>query len=360
MRTVVNNIRHNHLARGLNLLLLMVLGALPALGQAGETISLYEAMREGKVVAAFTATGSSSGDAIDLTINKTPVAGYGTLTVTVSPGLRLQNANGAWQSMVISGVRGRLGGKRFVPDPVIRLSDAVPSATYLLSVYSAEFHKDNPPPSSQFTVEFPDSTTECILSNASAHGLSVAATQAAEWISTDRVTFNDLQAKLPASFPDWNAALQVASQCQTSQVQFWPRPAQPAAPAIQNNAPAVNSILSSTVNSIPDNQPASFQLWHITLWTSHSGTLAVSPNRIGFEETGARTHRSDNFEASCSAIRDAARKPHDLNNILIADATFYIRLRGRSYDFWAGSEDNMFAVLRALSRACPEIASPGK
>jgi hypothetical protein len=356
VRTVVNNIRHNHLARGLNLLLLIALAALPALGQAGETISLYEAMREGKVAAYFTATGSSSGDAIDLTINKTSVAGYGTLTVTVPPGLRLQNANGAWQSMVISGVRGRLGGNRLVPDPVIRLSDAVPSATYLLSVYSAEFHKDNPPPSSQFTVEFPDSTTECILSNASAHGLSVAATQAAEWISTDRVTFNDLQAKLPVSFPDWNAALQVASQCQTSQVQFWPRPVQPAAPAIQNKAPGVNLI----VNSIPDSQPASFHLWHITFWTSHSGTLTISPNRIGFEETGAGTHRSDNFEASCSAIKDAARKPHDLNNVLIADATFYIRLRGRSYDFWAGSEDNMFAVLRALSRTCPEIASPGK
>jgi hypothetical protein len=88
--------------------------------------------------------------------------------------------------------------------------------------------------------------------------------------------------------------------------------------------------------------------------------LTISPNQIGFEETGAGTHRSDNFEASCSAIKDAARKPHDLNNILIADATFYIRLRGRSYDFWAGSEDNMFAVLRALSRTCPEIASPGK
>src|ERR1039458_7820006 len=151
VRTVVNNIRHNHWARGLNLLLLIALAALPALGQAGETISLYEAMREGKVAAHFTATGSSSGDAINLTINKTPLAGYGTLTITVPPGLRLQNANGAWQSMVISGVRGRLGGNRFVRDPVIRLSDAVPSATYLLSVYSAEFHKDNPPPSSQFT-----------------------------------------------------------------------------------------------------------------------------------------------------------------------------------------------------------------
>lgn len=163
MRTVASNIRLHHLARGLNLLLLIALAVLPALGQAGETLSLYEAMREGKVLAYFTATGSSSGDAIDLTIIKTPVAGYGTLTITVPPGLRLQNANGAWQSMVMSGVRGRLGGNRLVPDPVIRLSDAVPSATYLLSAYSAEFHKDNPSPNSQFTVEFPDSTTECIL-----------------------------------------------------------------------------------------------------------------------------------------------------------------------------------------------------
>src|ERR1017187_3421742 len=71
VRTVVNNIRHNHWTRGLNLLLLIALAALPALGQAGETISLYDGMREGKVAAHFTATGSSSGDAIDLTINKT-------------------------------------------------------------------------------------------------------------------------------------------------------------------------------------------------------------------------------------------------------------------------------------------------
>jgi len=150
------------------------------------------------VNATFTATGGSSGDAIYLNISKTPVAGYGTLTITVPPGLRLQNLNGAWQSMVVSGVRGRWqGGNQYTPQPLIILSDAAPSATYLLAAYCAEFHKENPSPASQFTVWPPDSATACILSNASAQGLSVAATQAAEWINTDRVTFNDLQAKFP-------------------------------------------------------------------------------------------------------------------------------------------------------------------
>jgi len=109
-----------------------------------------------------------------------------------------------------------------------------------------------------------------------------------------------------------------------------------------------------------ENQATSFQLWHTTFSTSHAGTLELSSNRVSWEETGQNAHRSDNFEASCSGVKDAGRRLHTINNVMVARATFYIRLQNRKYDFWAGSEDNMVTILRAISRTCPQIPGPGK
>jgi hypothetical protein len=256
--------------------------------------------------------------------------------------------------MVVSGVRGLWqGGNQYIPQPLIVLNDASPSATYLLSAYCAEFHKDNPSPASQFVVWPPDSATACILSNASNQGLSVSATQAAEWINTDRVTFNDLQAKFPVSFPDWNAALQVASQCQQAQVPLQLGQAQPTVPSVQYNAPVTNLTQGT--------QPVSFRVFHGTFSGGHDGILTISPDRISFEETGAEAHRSDNFDAQCSAIKDAAIMHHHIvANVLNQGAAFYIRTRSRRYDYYAASQDDMYSLLRAISHACPQIPGPGK
>ena len=200
--------------RGVGVLSLFFLTAVLAYGQATETVGLYEAMREGKVIANFTATGASSGDSIEAAVSKGPAAHASTLVLTVPPGLKLLNGNGSWQSMVVFGVRGRsLGGGRYIPTSTITLSNSMPSATYVLSAYCAEFQKDNPSPSSVFTVQPPDDIAACILSDAARQGLSVQATQAAVWIYTDHVDYGTMSHKFPVSGSDWQAASSVAGAC---------------------------------------------------------------------------------------------------------------------------------------------------
>jgi hypothetical protein len=200
--------------RSLNVLILICLAAVLGFGQATETLPLYEAMREGKVVANFRATGASSGDSIEVDVSKGPLARAGSLQLTVPAGLKLLNGNGSWQSMVVSGIRGRsLGGGRYIPTSTITLSNSMPSATYALSAYCAEFQKDNPSPSSMFSVQPPDSITACILANSARQGLSVEATQAAVWIYTDHVDSGTMSHKFPVSESDWQAASSVADAC---------------------------------------------------------------------------------------------------------------------------------------------------
>jgi hypothetical protein len=208
------------------------------------------------------------------------------LTITIPAGLRLRNLSEGWQSMVLAGVKGRLaGGNQYLAEPVIKLSDTVPTATYLLSAYCAEFHKANPSPNSQFMVEFADPTAGCILSSARAQGLSIAATQAAEWIHTDGITVDDLQSKFPVSLSDWSEASQVASQCQGSPIQSYPVQAQPVIPPTQYVPPAASALTESFGQSL--NSPRAglaekaFYGWHETPWTTaeggaHPGTLTVA------------------------------------------------------------------------------------
>ncbi|MGA2904392.1 MAG: PDZ domain-containing protein [Candidatus Korobacteraceae bacterium] len=207
----------------LNILVLICLASLLSFGQATETLPLYEAMREGKVVANFRATGASSGDSIEVDVSKGPLARPGSLQLTVPAGLKLLNGNWTWQSMVVSGVSGRLlGGGRYVPTSTITLSNSMPSATYVLSAYCAEFQKDNPSPSSMFTVQPPDSITACILANSARQGLSVQATQAAVWIYTDQVDYGTMAHKFPVPESDWQAASSVANTCMSTTRSFQP------------------------------------------------------------------------------------------------------------------------------------------
>jgi hypothetical protein len=283
--------------RYLATVILIALCSLQTLGQTSETVGLWEAMLQARVVTTFTATGASSGDSITLTIRKT-FSGPGTLNITVPSGLRLHNTNAAWQSMVVSGVRGRLlDGNRYIPESVITLSEAAPSATYVLSAYCAEFHKDNPSSNSLFLVEAPDSTTSCILSNANSQGLSTAATQAAEWINTDRVTFNDLQAKFPVSLEEWNSAVQIVSQCQKT-FEFHPQ-AQLASPSSQYAIaplPPTNTRFRFRVRHYSGAHGMVSDLGGIDGW------LTIDRDRVGFE-TGKV---SDTFDLPWAEIDHVA------------------------------------------------------
>ena len=177
------------------------------------TETLVQALAAGHVTVQFRATGASSGDSVLLTITKTAAAPSSTLSLTVAAGLRLNNITGSGQSMVVERVRGKMINQRsYVPGSTIVLSDTNP-ATYMLSAYCAEFHKDNPSPDSMFGVALPEPTLSCILTETARQNLSLAASQAAVWNYTDRITFQDFNRRLSIGFAEWTTAVSVTQSC---------------------------------------------------------------------------------------------------------------------------------------------------
>lgn len=116
----------------------------------------------------------------------------------------------------------------------------------------------------------------------------------------------------------------------------------------------LSAVLCAPTQMITDAQPISFRMWHGIFTGGHAGTLTISPDRVSWEETGADANRSDNFVATCAAIKSAGMKQHSLNG-----STFTIRLTNRSYTIIAHSDNDMVAAMRALSAACPQIPGPG-
>ena len=182
--------------------------AQPKGAAASGTVTLQNAIRSGKVSAQISGTGASSGDSIKMKIRKR--AG-GDLTVTVPPGTMLKNASGGEQNMVVAGVRGvDLGGGLIRPTSSVRLSGMRPT-TVVLAAFCAEFEKDNPSRSAEFSVGQPDPRLACILRKSAA--LSVSARQAAVWMHTDGLSYSHMSQKFPVTAREWSQATAVVRAC---------------------------------------------------------------------------------------------------------------------------------------------------
>lgn len=175
--------------------------------------TIPEAVAAGEVRVIFKSNGSSSGDSMTITVVKTAKAQAGTLVLSVPVGLRLDNASRTGQSMIVAGIQGRaLNDGTYLREAKVTLPDNNP-VTYLLAAYCGDFHKENPSPYSVFTLETANPTVSCILSEARRRNLSVQATQAAVWIYTDHVSFEDINHKLLIIGADWDAASEVVAHC---------------------------------------------------------------------------------------------------------------------------------------------------
>ena len=176
-----------------------------------QAIELLKAIADGKVIALFSGTGSSSGDAIIVSVSKTDKAGPGILSLMITPGTRLRSSAASEQSMVIAGVQGRVVGETsFEPTSVIEVSTSE-TKEYVLEAYCAEFDKDNPSASNSFTLTNPDPILACLLRETTQ--LSIAAKQAAIWIHTDRVTFEHMNEKFSISNSEWLEAQAAVKRC---------------------------------------------------------------------------------------------------------------------------------------------------
>jgi hypothetical protein len=179
-------------------------------------MTLPAAIAVGEVQAQFASTGASSGGSILVTQAKTAAALVGTFVLSVPPGLRLADVSETGQSMVVTGVRGRVADRNastFPPELWITLVDYNP-VTYLLAAYCAEFHKDNPSTKSVFSIaQTSDASLACAFAGAKRQNLSIQGAQATVWILTDGVSFEQMNQRFPVGAAGWASAMQIVAGC---------------------------------------------------------------------------------------------------------------------------------------------------
>jgi TQXA domain-containing protein len=146
-------------------------------------------------------------------VSKGPKAASEPKTVTIPPGSQLESSEAGAQGMMVLGVAGRVTGRGTYARTANIVIPATGTATYVLKAFCAEFHKDNPSESTQFTLRPPDTTLACIARQSLKANSSLEATQAAVWMYTDRLTFQEMSEKFRISSADWSAAQEIVSAC---------------------------------------------------------------------------------------------------------------------------------------------------
>jgi hypothetical protein len=112
----------------------------PATARAQETVSVLDALSDGRVTATFEARGSSSGAAILLRIKN--MAADPT-SVSIPAGLVLRNSNPEEQDMVVLRLLGEQKPGGYLPAETINLAPDE-DKSYIIEGYCINAHKDNP------------------------------------------------------------------------------------------------------------------------------------------------------------------------------------------------------------------------
>ena len=181
-------------------------------GDAVTRTTLQEAIVDGLVAASFRGTGGSTGDVIQVRVQKTAAAGSAQLVLSVPAGSLLRNNDPSVQDMVIQRVQGRsTGDGRYVEEATIVLDDNSP-ATYILSAYCADFDEDNPSGASRFTLDAPQGGVyRCIVDTGA--DLSIGAVQAAVWMHSNGLSYAQMNERFEITRADWNSGQTVFQTC---------------------------------------------------------------------------------------------------------------------------------------------------
>jgi len=84
--------------------------------------------------------------------------------------------------------------------------------TYTLSAYCADFDEDNPSEASRFTLDAPQGGVyRCIVDTGA--DLSIGAVQAAVWIHSDGVSYEQMSERFEITRADWQSGLSVFQTC---------------------------------------------------------------------------------------------------------------------------------------------------
>jgi hypothetical protein len=114
--------------------------------------------------------------------------------------------------MVIQRVQGRAtGNDMYVEATTIVLNDNNP-ATYIPSAYCVDFDEDNPSEASRFTLDAPQRAVyRCIVDTGA--DLSIGAVQAAVWMQSDGLSYDQMTERFEITRADWNSGQTVFQTC---------------------------------------------------------------------------------------------------------------------------------------------------
>ena len=165
----------------------------------GATMSLQEAVNQGKVTMAMKGLGGSTGDVIVITLRRTVPE---TLRLTLAPGTLLPSASGTVQDMVAARVKGeRMGPFTYRPSSTIELRDNR-EHDYLVEAYCLDFHKDNPGPADAFQLGKMDERAKTILEAGRKQQVSINVLQSAIWIDREHLSDATLKRRFPVGDSD--------------------------------------------------------------------------------------------------------------------------------------------------------------
>jgi hypothetical protein len=175
-----------------------------AFGQ--DAIPLEQAISSGKVEAAITGIGGSTGDAILITVRRrTPDL----LRLTLTPGTVFKSVSGAVQNMAGASIKGqRVGENSYRPETEIVLMDNY-TRSYVIEAYCLDFHKGNPGATDRFDIAPVDGQAARLLAIGKDKPASIGAIQAALWMLREGLSPAQVQARFPVSSQDITVACSI-------------------------------------------------------------------------------------------------------------------------------------------------------
>jgi hypothetical protein len=186
----------------------------PASSPAVPIPLLQEAIASNRVTAEFRGNGASSGDSVTAQLAKGPKAGPEPLETSLPAGSVLVSDDTSVQKMMVVSLRGILRvANMYQPETRIVLTDN-DAVVFVLAAYCMEFEKENPSHATSFTLGPPDRVLARIAQKGAS--LSVPAMQAAVWMQTDSITYDQMTQKLPISPEDWAAGQTVFRECRNA------------------------------------------------------------------------------------------------------------------------------------------------
>ena len=192
-------------------LTLVVLGAFGIAALAEETLSLDEAMGQGKVEVESRGLGGSTGDTILVYVRRLVPE---TLHLSLTPGTVFKSVSGGVQDMVGSAIKGeQVTETSYNPTNEIVLRDDARHA-YVIEAYCLDFHKENPGPEDSFSISGVDEASAQILAAGKSTGASTKVTQSALWIDREGVGAAQLKERFPVGDDDIAAARDLHSKLQ--------------------------------------------------------------------------------------------------------------------------------------------------